>query len=73
MNSLWDIRIFLGLVPKESPCIRSMPWGLVNIRRQQRFKGKKSLQHQGQAFKEESPLVLLALRNVGSYLAVALA
>ena len=21
MNSLWDIRIFLGLVPKESPCI----------------------------------------------------
>jgi hypothetical protein len=20
MNSLWDIRIFLGLVPKESPC-----------------------------------------------------
>jgi hypothetical protein len=22
MNSLWDIRIFLGLVPKESPCIR---------------------------------------------------
>ena len=23
MNSLWDIRIFLGLVPKESPCIRT--------------------------------------------------
>jgi hypothetical protein len=23
MNSLWDIRIFLGLVPKESPCIFS--------------------------------------------------
>ena len=22
MNSLWDIRIFLGLVPKESPCIK---------------------------------------------------
>jgi hypothetical protein len=21
MNSLWDIRIFLGLVPKESPCM----------------------------------------------------
>jgi hypothetical protein len=21
MNSLWDIRVFLGLVPKESPCI----------------------------------------------------
>ena len=21
LNSLWDIRIFLGLVPKESPCI----------------------------------------------------
>jgi hypothetical protein len=21
MNSLWDIRIFLGLVTKESPCI----------------------------------------------------
>jgi hypothetical protein len=21
MNSIWDIRIFLGLVPKESPCI----------------------------------------------------
>jgi hypothetical protein len=21
MNSLWDIHIFLGLVPKESPCI----------------------------------------------------
>ena len=21
MNSLWDTRIFLGLVPKESPCI----------------------------------------------------
>jgi hypothetical protein len=21
MNSLWDIRIFLGLVPKEPPCI----------------------------------------------------
>ena len=21
MNSLWDIRIFLGLVPKESPCV----------------------------------------------------
>ena len=26
MNSLWDIRIFLGLVPKESPCIR-LPCG----------------------------------------------
>jgi hypothetical protein len=24
MNSLWDIRIFLGLVPKESPCISSL-------------------------------------------------
>ena len=23
MNSLWDIRIFLGLVPKESHCILS--------------------------------------------------
>ena len=23
MNSLWDIRIFLDLVPKESPCIIS--------------------------------------------------
>jgi hypothetical protein len=23
MNSLWYIRIFLGLVPKESPCIIS--------------------------------------------------
>ena len=22
MNSLWDIRIFLGLVPKESPCTK---------------------------------------------------
>ena len=25
MNSLWDIRIFLGLVPKESPCIYNIP------------------------------------------------
>jgi hypothetical protein len=25
MNSLWDIRIFLGLVPKESPCISQSP------------------------------------------------
>jgi hypothetical protein len=24
MNSLWDIRIFLGLVPKESPCINEV-------------------------------------------------
>jgi hypothetical protein len=24
MNSLWDIRIFLGLVPKESPCTTAM-------------------------------------------------
>jgi hypothetical protein len=24
MNSLWDIRIFLGLVPKESPCIMKL-------------------------------------------------
>ena len=23
MNNLWDIRIFLGLVPKESHCIKS--------------------------------------------------
>ena len=23
MNSLWDIRIFMGLVPKESPCINT--------------------------------------------------
>ena len=25
MNSLWDIRIFLGLVPKESPCTSTVP------------------------------------------------
>ena len=24
MNSLWDIRIFLGLVPKESHCITNI-------------------------------------------------
>jgi hypothetical protein len=27
MNSLWDIRIFLGLVPKESPCICQLQLG----------------------------------------------
>jgi hypothetical protein len=27
MNGLWDIRIFLGLVPKESPCT----WFLVRV------------------------------------------
>jgi hypothetical protein len=44
MNSLWDIRIFLGLVPKESPCIMrlingysrlisySLPFSLKEIR-----------------------------------------
>ena len=26
MNSLWDIRIFLGLVPKESPCTTHTIW-----------------------------------------------
>ena len=26
MNSLWDIRIFLGLVPKESHCMRYIIW-----------------------------------------------
>jgi hypothetical protein len=30
MNSLWDIRIFLGLVPKESPCILAFPKTLAN-------------------------------------------
>jgi hypothetical protein len=24
MNSLWDIRIFLGLVPKESTCVMEL-------------------------------------------------
>jgi hypothetical protein len=30
MNSLWDIRIFLGLAPKESPCIMC-PKGVMNL------------------------------------------
>jgi hypothetical protein len=31
MNSLWDIRIFLGLVPKESPCTSTPPLGLLGL------------------------------------------
>ena len=32
MNSLWDIRIFLGLVPRESPCIYIWGWIIKELR-----------------------------------------
>ena len=33
MNSVWDIRIFLGLVPKESHCTTLyMIWNNLNIK-----------------------------------------
>ena len=31
MNSLWDIRIFLGLVPKESPCTYNLIMRRVSV------------------------------------------
>ena len=37
MNSRWDIRIFSGLVPKESPCMWSLQEGTYRLPRKWRF------------------------------------
>jgi hypothetical protein len=40
MNSLWDIRIFLGLVPKESPCTSkySGKWNIYTFKKTQEIR-----------------------------------